>query len=164
MENLVLVIGGIIKSFTLSDAIVVIAGIGMILLLVYFVYLVRLDDDKVKKEVIEEKKPEEKTLTEIVNEIKVNYTPQSIDLSEYEKEQEDSAIISYDELVKRANNNIYYEDEYDSGATDVLIQKVNNEKSNTQELVGLPHAIMMSYEDEEEFLSALKVLQKNLVR
>ena len=112
----------------------------------------------------ENKVNEEKPLTKIVNELEMDYKPAPIDLTDYEKELEDTAIISYDELVNRTSTNIYYDDNYDSGLSDVLVQKVDNKISKTQELVNLPTAVMMSYESEEAFLSALKVLQKNLVR
>lgn len=124
----------------------------------------KLNEEVKKTSTQEELSTKERPLTAIVDEIEAEYKPKPIDLSEYEKEQENTAIISYDELVSRASNSIYYEDEYDSGSNDVLIQKVDNKESKTQELVDLPRAVMMSYESEEAFLSALKSLQKNLVR
>ncbi len=174
MEKIVLIIGGLLKSFEWSDLFFFAVILLMLLLLVYVVYLVKIDETEFSEEVknlemidkIEEApKKEEKTLLNIVNDLETNYKPEPIDLSSYEREQEDTAIISYQELLSRTSNNIYYEDEYDSGFDDVKIQKVDNkEMSNTQELVDLPKAVMMRYESEEDFLSALKVLQKNLVR
>ncbi len=173
MENIVLTIGGLLKSFELSDLFFFTVTLILILLLVYIVYLVKLDDEydspkKVQKTHLDANAPikEEKPLKAIVDKIESDYKPRPIDLSEYEKEQENTAIISYQELLNRAStsNNIYYDDEYDSGFDDVLIQKVDNKQSNTQELVNLPKAVMMSYESEEAFLHALKALQKNLVR
>jgi len=179
MENIVLTIGGLLKSFEISDLFFFTVTLILILLLIYIVYLVRLDDEnyesqkKVPAPHLEVNKPtaavqekEDKPLKAIVDKIESDYKPRPIDLSEYEKEQENTAIISYQELLSRASasNNIYYDDEYDSGFDDVLIQKVDNKQSNTQELVNLPKAVMMSYESEEAFLHALKALQKNLVR
>jgi hypothetical protein len=181
MENIVLTIGGLLKSFTWSDAFFFTVTFVLLLVLIYVVYLVKIDDSSDIE--LSESKPndndqglidvfatpqtkvqEDKPLSKIVSELETNYKPEQIDLSEYEKEQEDTAIISYEELVKRASNNIYYDDEYDSGFDDVLVQKIDNKESSTKELVNLPQAVMMSYESEEAFLSALKVLQKNLVR
>lgn len=171
MENIVLTIGGLLKSFTWSDLFFFGITLILILILIYIVYLIRLDtvdllglEDKTKEDAKEQIPKADKPLTAIVDDIELNYKPKPIDLSEYEKEQENTAIISYDELLKSVSNNIYYEDEYDSGFDDVLIQKVDNKESKTQELVDLPKAIMMSYEAEEDFLKALKVLQSNLVR
>lgn len=168
MEKIVLTIGGLFKSFDWSDLFFFVVTLLLLLLLVYIIYLIKVDDEDVN--LIEEswnKKAREevsKPLTKIVNELETDYKPQPIDLSDYEKEMEDTAIISYDELLKRTSNNIYYEDNYDSGFDDVLIQKIDNKESNTQELVNLPKVVMMSYESEEAFYSALKILQKNLVR
>lgn len=169
MENIVLTIGGLFKSFEWSDLFFFLIALILILLLIYVIYLVKLDEeDLIKGDMKEEsnidKKPVEKPLSKIVDDLEMNYKPEPIDLSAYEKEQEDTAIISYEELVNRASNNIYYDDEYDSGFEDVLVQKIDNKESNTQELVDLPKAVMMSYESEEAFLAALKTLQKNLVR
>lgn len=163
MENVVLTIGGLLKTFKLSDAIFFIVTLGLVLLILYLVYLIKLDKEE-KPEIKKEEPKEDKTLSEIVDELSTDYQPRPIDLSDYEKEQEDTAIISYEELLNRSTGSIYYEDEYDSGFDDIVVQKVDKEKSNTEELVGLPHAVMMSYEDEEKFLSLLKTLQKNLVR
>lgn len=171
MENLVLIIGGLFKSFGWSDLFFFMITLFLVIFLIYIYYLIRLDDreedleDMIKRDAFEPNEgTKEKSLSKIVDELETDYKPKPIDLSDYEKEMEDTAIISYQELVSRANNNIYYDDEYDSGFDDVLIQKVDNKESKTQELVDLPKAVMMSYESEEAFLNALKVLQKNLVR
>ncbi len=167
MQNIVLTIGGLLKSFGWSDLFFFVVTLLLVILLVYVIYLVKMDDletmimEEPKKR---EEKRESKPLSKIVSELETNYNPKPIDLSDYEKEMEDTAIISYEELRSRASNSIYYEDDYDAGFDDVLVQKIDKNESNTQELVGLPKAIMMDYESEEAFLSALKVLQKNLVR
>ncbi len=177
MEDIILTIGGLFRSFTLSDLFFFGVTLFLILLLIYIIYLVKLDNEDVMiikhtdkgadPNTLNETRPADidKPLTKIVNELEMDYKPKPIDMSDYEKELEDTAIISYDELVNRTSNNIYYDDSYDSGFDDVLVQKIDDNKmSNTQELVNLPTAVMMSYESEEDFLSALRVLQKNLVR
>ena len=173
MENIVLIIGGLFKSLSWSDIFFFVVTLFLIIFLVYVFYLIRLDDEDEEgkeqfavenKYITEPLKKEDKSLTKIVSELETDYNPAPIDLSDYEKEQENTAIISYQELLSKVNNNIYYDDDYDSGFDDVLVQKVDNKESKTQELVDLPKAVMMSYESEEAFLSALKVLQKNLVR
>lgn len=167
MENIVLTIGGLLKSFGWSDLFFFVVTLLLIILLIYVVYLVKIDDNEPPKTVNSSKKntqAEEKSLTKIVDELKTDYKPTPIDLSDYEKEMENTAIISYEELVNRSSNNIYYDDQYKSGFDDVLVQKIDNKESKTQELVDLPKAVMMSYESEEAFFKALKTLQKNLVR
>ncbi len=178
MEKIVLTIGGLFSSFSWSDLFFFVVTLLLLLLLVYIVYLIKVDDEEEDGDLsqmlsvadntvqLPKSSGTQKSLSKIVDELETDYTPKPIDLSEYEKEMEDTAIISYDELVQRASTatNIYYDDNYDSGFDDVVVQKVDNKESKTQELVNLPKAIMMSYENEEAFLSALKVLQKNLVR
>lgn len=172
MEKLVLIFGGLFKSFGWSDLFFFVVTLFLIVFLIYIYYLIKIDDsdtDDIESAIannafIDDELPKEKSLSKIVDEIESDYKPKPIDLSDYEKEMEDTAIISYQELLDRANNNIYYDDEYDSGFDDILVQKVDNKESKTQELVDLPKAVMMSYESEEAFLNALKVLQKNLVR
>lgn len=168
MEKIVLSIGGLFNFFGWSDAFFFTVTLILLLLLVYIVYLIKVDEEE-ENEVASVITPEpeakpEFSLAKIVDELETNYKPEPIDLSEYEKEMEDTAIISYEELRNKTSNNIYYDDNYKSGFDDVLIQKIDNKESKTQELVNLPQAVMMSYESEEAFYSALKVLQKNLVR
>ena len=164
MEDVVLTIGGLIKTFTWSDLFFFIATLLLILLLIYIVYLIRQENDE-ETIISIEKDENKKTLSEIVDELETDYDPKPIDLSKYEQEQENTAIISYDELLKKVSNNISYEDDYDSGFDDLTVKKVDpTNTSNTQELVDLPKVIMMSYDSEEAFLKALKVLQSNLVR
>ena len=104
-------------------------------------------------------------LSDIVDNLETNYKPKPIDLSKYEQDMEDTAIISYDELLKRASNDIAYETDYSSGIDDVIVKKVDaTNTSDTREYVDLPKAVMMKYDSEEEFLKALKRLQGNLVR
>lgn len=177
MEQLVLIIGGLLKAISWNDVFFFVASLGVLLFLIYVAYLIKADErndeepinetitqdksvENVPKEEILPKKP----IIEIVNDLKSSYKPEPIDLSDYEKEMENTAIISYDELVSKANNNIYYDDNYQNKFDDIVIQKVDNKESKTQELVDLPKAVMMNYESEEAFLSALKALQKNLVR
>lgn len=175
MENIVLTIGGLLKSIGWSEMFFFLVTLFLIIFLVYIYYFIKLEDedfDELQEAIanntyvkpVTPVKEGEKSLTNIVMELESEYKPKPIDLSDYEREQENTAIISYQELLSKASNNIYYEDNYKSGFDDVLIQKVDNKESKTQELVDLPKAVMMSYESEEAFLSALKVLQKNLVR
>ena len=78
---------------------------------------------------------------------------------------EDTAIISYEELLKRSNSDIAYDENYKTKSDDLVVKKVDDSNmSNTREYVNLPNAVMMSYENEEAFLEALKTIHNNLVR
>ena len=117
MENIVLTIGGLFRSFTLGDIFFFVVTVFLMLLLIYIIYLVKLDNDDVMvikhtdtrqaSGTLNEPSLEDKPLTKIVNELETDYKPKPIDMSDYEKELEDTAIISYDELVNRTSTNIY---------------------------------------------------------
>lgn len=174
MENIVLTVGGLIKTYTWSDLFFFASVLILILLLVYIVYLLRLDandlkpnstvenfDDYQKKNI----ENRDFDLERIVDNLEANYDPKPIDLSKFEIEQENTAIISYDELLKRTRTEITYDDNYSSGFNDIVVNKIDDTNtSNTREYVDLPKAVMMKYDSEEAFLQALKKLQNNLVR
>ena len=83
-----------------------------------------------------------------------------VDVSEYERDQEEKAIISYDELInKHKNYGINYEDE--KVMDDVVVKKINLKdlvKENTEKYEISKDLKVVSYEKEEAFLSALKEL------
>lgn len=86
-----------------------------------------------------------------------------IDVTEYERDQEEKAIISYEELLE--NHNKYalnYEEE--KVLDDVVVKKVNLTdlvNKNTEEYLD-EHVRVISYEKEEAFLNALKELNRLL--
>ncbi len=102
-----------------------------------------------------------KTLTKKLQEEKENNI---ISFTDYEKDQEEKAIISYDELLKHQNKySINYEKEIKDD--DVTIKKVNlQELVNKNEIddASKIEVRVISYEKEEAFLSALKELNKLL--
>lgn len=106
-------------------------------------------------------------LEAITKNIESNYRPINIELTSYEKEQENNAIISYDELVKSRNTKtINYDDSF-VNSTNVDVKKVNlelNTKIDNYEVEPPVDVCMMSYEKEEAFLKALRQLQRDLVR
>ena len=112
----------------------------------------------------EEIKTDDDSLHNIVKSIEKEYKPISVNLTEYETEQEKNAIISYDELIKNKENmNISYDDEYVSNNDEVLIKKISFKETNYKEEPSKINVKLMSYEKEEEFLIALKQLQQNLL-
>jgi len=86
-----------------------------------------------------------------------------INCNEYEKDQEEKAIISYDELLKKHNNYaINYEKE--EIIDDLIVKKVNlNDLVNkNEEEVVKEEVRVISYQKEEAFLNALKELNSLL--
>ena len=88
---------------------------------------------------------------------------EELKIDNYEKEQEEKAIISYDELLKKKNHYaINYEKE--EVVDDLIIKKVNlNNLINTDIKDDNSNVVkVISYQKEEEFLKALKELNSLL--
>ena len=156
MKNLILNIIEFLKTLTLIDYILYIAILILIILIVSLVYLLKTTD--IENAISEE--DEEFDIKNAVEELK-DYTPREIELNDYEKEQEENAIISYDELVNNARNNkINYVDEKINDNISVKKFDLDNLVSDDEEPP--MNVRVLSYEHEEAFLAALKQLQKLL--
>lgn len=105
-------------------------------------------------------------LEKITKNIERDYKPANINLTSYEQEQEDNAIISYQELLNsKDKNHVNYDGSFNN-KTDIDIKKVdlsNNEKNAYDEHNQI-NITLMSYEKEEAFLKALKQLKIDLAR
>lgn len=167
------------------DFVFFIAVLALIILIVTLIYFIKINntEEEIKNDIIK--------ISDIVNETPISIAPLAedekeeeelldlkaitealeqrenkiIDMTEYEEEQEQRAIISYDELLERTSNHtINYEEEQDLG--DLTIKKVdldnlvapeNNEQPKMKVAVQV-----ISYQKEEAFLEALKKLQEQL--
>ena len=94
-----------------------------------------------------------------------------IDLTSFEEEQEKEAIISYDELLKKSNQDTYtpskidYEIPYKSEIMldDLLVKEVDLDNLNkTNKEVKNEEVVSINYGDEQAFLDALKELREQL--
>ena len=101
----------------------------------------------------------------IVKEIRENMKNDDvvINFTDYEKDQEEKAIISYDELLNKSNKyglNYEKEDVYD----DLSVKKVDldNLVNKNSEIKVNSDVRVISFAKEEAFLEALKRLQKEL--
>lgn len=95
-------------------------------------------------------------LESLPKERKVNMTP-------YEEEQEEKAIISYDELIHQKEEQINYSNEMKSSENDVLVKQVDLEKTTKIELPSQKESKeSVVYAHEEDFLQSLKDLQNVL--
>ena len=82
-------------------------------------------------------------------------------MNDYEEEQEQRAIISYDELLEKQKDlKINYEEEQQIG--DITVKKVDIDNISTPVEKEESKPIVISYEKEEAFLEALKKLQKQI--
>lgn len=104
-------------------------------------------------------------LEAITKNIEANYKPANIELTSYEQEQENNAIISYEELLKNKDSKqVNYDDSFENNI-DISVRKVNlNESVGTSVPQTKIEVNLMNYEKEEAFLKALKQLQIDLAR
>ena len=152
-------IGSFFNSLTFIDIVFFFLVLILMILVVTLIYFIQINqDNEVNEETAEMK---------IVKDIKDNMNKEEsngvvINLSDYEKEQEDKAIISYDELLNKSNKyGLNYEkeeihDDLSVKKVDLdnfVIDNVEHEKTETR---------VISFAKEEAFLEALKRLQKEL--
>ena len=106
-------------------------------------------------------------LEAITRNLEENYQPPVIELTNYEREQEESAVISYDELLKRKTSNVVNYDDSFVNDTIVDVKKIDLRENNEQSSTMINTKIevrLFDYEKEEAFLKALRQLQSDLVR
>ncbi len=137
---------GFLKNFSHIDLLLYMAILVLIILVVSLIYIIRISDQE------EPEETEDVNLKDVVKTIE-NNEPSTIDLTNYENEQEEKAIISYDELLKRKEEkNINYNEEkvIDEGVRvrQISLDKIKNHSKN----------INSKYQKEEEFLAYLKEL------
>ena len=146
-------------ALRLVDIIFFFAVLILMILIVTLIYFIKINNETEEKDL--EETQEMKIAKELRDSMK-NSEP-TIKFTDYEKDQEDKAIISYDELVnKGANYELNYETEemHDDLSVkkvdlDNLVNKSNSTASNIEVRV-------ISFQKEEAFLEALKRLQKEL--
>ena len=105
-------------------------------------------------------------LEAITRNLEENYRPMNIELTNYEKEQEESAVISYEELLKKKSNDaVNYDDSFVNNS-EIDVKKVDLKDSiGTNNIVNTKIEVtLFDYEKEEAFLKALRKLQSDLAR
>lgn len=158
---------GFLYALSMGDYFFLIGTFLLILALIYIVYLIKRDDFMDEKRFESMGNDESMDILKICEKIESEYKPGTIELTSYEEEQENSAIISYDELLKSKNlNAINYDEEYNYGSDELSVKKINIEDykmSERQEKEIELKVKLMHYDKEEQFLKALKQLQQNLI-
>ena len=153
----------ILTSLSFVDYILYFSVLALLILTVALIYVLKSEDNDntlIGSDKMNEKK--EIDLQAIANSI-VEKTEPLIDMTAYEEEQEQKAIISYDELIKKSNDNhLKYEEEklIDNviptkkiSLSDIINEK--NEETNVETSI-------VHYEREEAFLNTLKELNSLL--
>lgn len=146
-------------ALRLVDIIFFFAVLILMILIVTLIYFIIINNETEEKDL--EETQEMKIAKELRDSMK-NSEP-TIKFTDYEKDQEDKAIISYDELLNKGNNyelNYEKEEMHDDLSVkkvdlDNLVNKNNNTVSNIE-------VRLISFQKEEAFLEALKRLQKEL--
>lgn len=90
--------------------------------------------------------------------------PPAVNLSKYEEEQEEKAIISYEELLKRKQDFAINYSEEENIDDELTIKKVDLDNLINKDVVTPTklNVTVISYDKEEAFLEALKTLQQKL--
>ena len=188
MKNLIKDFLIFIKSLDFIDILFIVSIIGLVILIVTLIYIIKINDDDIElldgdvdDIQVDDSDDEELDLAKISKEIEESPS-RPIILNDYEKEQEEKAIISYDELLKTKDlkEEINYIKEEELG--DLKIKSVDMKeitkpielpkiKEEYKKLINIDEEepkevktnnVLISYEKEEEFLQALKKLQRLL--
>ncbi len=191
MEQLLLNLYNDISALSFVDILFLVLFIILVIVVISLVSILRNNNKIVKQdEIVEIPKIDEKPKVEEVKEnmeIKTNnddldlssitkelesISKANVKLTPYEEEQEEKAIISYDELLKtRSDLKINYQEE--ENLDDVVVKKVDMENmtseldmSEVREIIKDKETnkapVVISYEKEEAFLESLKKLQQML--
>ncbi len=150
-----------LKTLNFVDIVFFFAVLILMVLVVTLIYFIKINNDEEVKD-----KKEETAEMKIVREIQENLGKEepTVNFTEYEKDQEDKAIISYDELLNKNSNKYGLNYEKEEVQDDFSIKKVNLDdlvNKNSEEAPRVDVRVI-SFAKEEAFLQALKQLQKEL--
>ncbi len=150
-----------LKTLNFVDIVFFFAVLILMVLVVTLIYFIKINNDEEVKD-----KKEETAEMKIVREIQANLGKEepTVNFTEYEKDQEDKAIISYDELLNKNNSKYGLNYEKEEVQDDFSVKKVNLDdlvNKNSEEVPKVDVRVI-SFAKEEAFLQALKQLQKEL--
>ena len=148
-----------INSLSFVDIVFLVAVIILLILIITLIYFIKIN----KEEEYNDEEGELLDLEGLTKKLEQEKNSEELKIDNYEKEQEEKAIISYDELLKKKNHYaINYEKE--EVVDDLIIKKVNlNNLINTDIKDDNSNVVkVISYQKEEEFLKALKELNSLL--
>ncbi len=149
-----------LMALRLVDVVFFFAVLILMILVVMLIYFIKVNKDE------DEKGLGETQEMRIAKELKKNMKNKeeaTINFTNYEQEQEDKAIISYDELLKKGSN---YELNYETEEMqdDLSVKKVDLDNLIKEKSDSIPNleVRVISFQKEEAFLEALKRLQQEL--
>jgi hypothetical protein len=125
--------------------------------------IVRENTEEIKEEEFNDEEGELLDLESLTQKLKEEQNTDQTKIDKYEQEQEEKAIISYDELLKK-NNHYALNYEKEEVVDDLIIKKVNlNDLVNKDVEENVNNNVrVISYQKEEDFLKALKELNSLL--
>lgn len=149
-----------LMALRLVDVVFFFAVLILMILVVMLIYFIKVNKDEDEKSLGETQ--EMKIAKELKKNMK-NKEEATINFTNYEQEQEDKAIISYDELLKKGSN---YELNYETEEMqdDLSVKKVDLDNLIKEKSDATPNleVRVISFQKEEAFLEALKRLQQEL--
>ena len=162
-----------LKTLSFVDVVFFFAVLALMLLIIVLIYFIR--ENRAEEEMDfpsqgnnlppkNDTNNDEITSLKEITEALENAEPSAINLNKYEEDQEEKAIISYDELLKRKNDFAINYSEEESLDDDLTVKKVDLDNLINKEVRVKPEikVSVISYEKEEAFLEALKKLQQTL--
>lgn len=159
----------LIRTLSFVDIVFFLAVLALMLLVIILIYFLRENNGEVDNELefkIKDNSQEDDELTSLkaITEALENAEASTINLSKYEEEQEEKAIISYDELLKRRDGFALNYVEEENISDDLTIKKVDLDNLINKDVPIKPEikVSIISYDKEEAFLEALKQLQQKL--
>lgn len=160
-----------IKTLSFVDVVFFLAVLVLMLLIITLIYFLyeNKDSNEIEIKNIEPNQSDFKNERE-VNDLKAitealeKAEPNQISLNDYEEEQEEKAIISYEELLKHKNDFALNYSEEENIGDDLTVKKVDLDNLVNRDIHVKPNlnVAVISYEKEEAFLEALKTLQQKL--
>ena len=157
----------LLKSITFIDYVFFFTVIFLIILVICLVYFIKINGKVVETEDILDDPDNLKAIAD-----KIENTPaKPVTFTSYEQEQEEKAIISYDELLSNTGEyQLNYSDE--ETKDDLTVKKFDLEHLTSPSTVETPKEDnievpkegihLLSLDKEEAFLKALKELQQSL--
>ena len=149
-----------LKNISFIDYVFFFTVVFLIILVVSLIYFIKINEEVLESD---NKLNDPDNLRAIASSIK-SAPKEPITFTSYEREQEDKAIISYEELLSNTGKfQLKYEDEEQKG--DLSVKKIDLNNLINSSIKTDPPKIevhLISLKREEEFLQTLKELQRSL--
>ena len=153
----------ILTSLSFIDYVLYFSVLALLILIIALVYTLKNEDtDKLSVGSDEMEKEPEIDLEQIAKTIVENPEP-LVDMTAYEEEQEQKAIISYDELIKESNKKHLQYDKLELVDNVIPAKKINLTDMINEKVEEISEdTTIFHYEREEAFLETLRELNRLL--